>query len=505
MRLSLYRNPQVFGRRLWRSDSFVLISTLLLCIIFPNSGLYAQKKEDAAVKAETKKQSDLYLRAPNVVPGTLPEMRQASYWIAKMKNPDQVVLSFEEIETRNEDYQERMANASGLDSVLSQKIHKQLTGRPGLLAHIPDLDSKTPTELSQLVKDWIKSGTDYLKSREFGNIMAIAYSEEELSEIENEMSFDSSKVQIKPQPGITTTACRLRIIPLVKPEYMGHFTNGKARWDLWNLDVLPIGTPVQILHSSNSGAFLFVLSERGYGWVASEEIAVGSTTEIYDFNGVEDFIVCTGDRVPFYTDSHCTMVSGWMLMGDRLPMVGTNPRSVSIPFRNANGTLSVQETWLKPDADVRVGYLPYTQRNAAEQAFKLLDNLYDWTGSWYGRNHATNLRDIFSSFGFKLPANGILLSAYGNKPEIIHADQGREAQFKSILSKEPFLTLQICENSHSQLHLGNYEGMPIVFDAHGYSYNDGEGNDLEIKRWVVGTIEMPDYFLKQDITFVKLY
>jgi hypothetical protein len=504
MRLSLYWKPHGFGRRLWRSDFFVLIFALLLCMIFPYSGLYAQKKEDA-VKAETKKQSDLYLRAPNVVPGTLPEMRQASYWIAKMKNPDQVVLSLEEIEARNEDYQERMANASGLDSVLSQKIHKQLTGRPGLLAHIPDLDSKTPTELSQLMKDWIKSGTDYLRSREFGNIMAIAYSEEELSEIENEMSFNSSKGQIKSRAGITITACRLRIVPLVKPEYMGHFTNGKARWDLWNLDVIPIGSPVEILLTSKSGAFLFVLSERGYGWVAAEEIAMGSTKEIDDFNATGNFLVCTGDRVPYYTDSDCKIVSGWMLMGDHLPMVGKNQRSVSIPFRNANGTFSAQEVWLKPNADVHLGYLPYTQRNVAEQAFKLLDNLYDWTGSWYGRNHATNLRDIFSSFGFKLPANGLLLSAYPNNPEIVRTNEDRETQFKAILSNEPFLTLQICENSHSQLHLGNYKGMPIVFDAHGYSYKDGDGNDLEIKRWVVGTIEMPDYFLKQDITFVKLY
>ncbi|MBT8183467.1 MAG: SH3 domain-containing protein, partial [Eudoraea sp.] len=477
---------------------------LLLCIMLPYNGLYAQKKENAA-KSETKKSSDLYLRAPNLVPGTLPEMRQASYWIAKMKNPDQVVLSLEEIKSRNEDYRERMANASGIDSMLSQKIHKQLMGRPGLLAHIPDLSSKTPNELSALVQDWIKTGTDYLRSREFGNIMAIAYSEEQLLEIENEMSFDSSKGQIEPLSGITTTACRLRIVPLVKPEYMGHFTNGKARWDLWNLDVLPIGTAVQILYTSSTGAFLFVLSERGYGWVASNEIATGSTKEIDDFSGVEDFIVCTGDWVPLYTDSDCTMVSGWMLMGDRLPMVGTNPQLVSIPFRNANGTFSVQEAWLKPDADVHVGYLPYTQKNVAKQAFKLLDNLYDWTGAWYGRNHATNLRDVFRNFGFELPANGILLSAYGNEPQKVFSNEGREAQFKSILSNEPFLTLQICENSHSQLFMGDNMGMPIVFDAHGYSYKDGEGNDLEIKRWVVGTIEMPDYFLKQDITFVKLY
>ena len=36
-------------------------------------------------------------------------------------------------------------------------------------------------------------------------------------------------------------------------------------------------------------------------------------------------------------------------------------------------------------------------------------------------------------------------------------------------------------------------------------YVDEEGNEMELKRWLVGTMEMPEYFLKQDITFVELY
>lgn len=166
------------------------------------------------------------------------------------------------------------------------------------------------------------------------------------------------------------------------------------------------------------------------------------------------------------------------LWGDRLPLAGSDPRLILIPFRNANGKLSIQEAWLKPDTDVHIGYLPFTQRNAAEQAFKLLDNLYDWTGSWYGRNHATNIRDIYRCFGFQLPANGTLIAAYSDRPLTVKPIEGKDAQFKAILSNEPFLTIQICENSHSQLFMGQYDGMPIGFDAHGYSYMDKNGNDL---------------------------
>lgn len=476
----------------------------LAIIVMSSSSLCAQNDEGAS--NEPKKTSDLYLRAPGIVPGTLPEMRKPSYWVSQMQDPDKVVLTHEEIEARNTAYRKRMANRSNdLDSVLNNQIDKQLNNRPGLLAHIPDIGSMTPSELEVFTKEIVQNTASYLRSREFGNIMAIAYSEEELMAIEHEIAYDLSKTKLFPKTAVVTTQSRMHIIPPIKPEYIGMFTNGKARWDLWNLDVLPPGTPVSVLYTSKTGAFSFVLSERGYGWLASEEIGISSAHESNLFIDGNEFVVCTGDRVPYYTDSNCTMVSGWMLMGDRLPLVDSTPHSVSIPFRNANGKLSVQKAWLKPNADVHIGYLPYTKRNVAEQAFKLLDNLYDWTGSWYGRNHATNIRDVFRCFGFQLPANGTLIAAFSEQQPSVKPNEGREAQFNAILSNEPFLTIQICENSHSQLFMGDYNGMPIGFDAHGYSYKDKEGNDLEIKRWVVGTIEMPDYFLNQEITFVRLY
>ena len=36
--------------------------------------------------------ADLYDRAPDVQPGTIPEMRTPEYWIARMEHPDEVIL-----------------------------------------------------------------------------------------------------------------------------------------------------------------------------------------------------------------------------------------------------------------------------------------------------------------------------------------------------------------------------------------------------------------------------
>jgi hypothetical protein len=97
-----------------------------------------------------------------------------------------------------------------------------------------------------------------------------------------------------------------------------------------------------------------------------------------------------------------------------------------------------------------------------------------------------------------------MLSAYNAKPEFVYPRDGKEAQYKAVLSNEPFLTLQICSSGHSMMFIGENNGEPIVFDTHGYRYYDSEGNELVIRRANVGTLALPDYFLKQDITFVEL-
>jgi hypothetical protein len=213
-----------------------------------------------------------------------------------------------------------------------------------------------------------------------------------------------------------------------------------------------------------------------------------------------------GDKVPYYTDSTCTIVAGWFRMGDRLGVKeGQTTKTVLVPVRLITGRVSYQEAWLKKDADVSRGYLPYTRKNIVLEVFKLLDNMYDWSGGWYGRDHATQLRDIFATFGFKFPSMGGLLSAYQPIQKIVYPKDGHDAQIAAILANDPFTTIQICATGHAQLFLGNYNGVPILFDTHGYRYVDSKGNTLMVRRANVGTQAMPDYFLTRDaIWFLEL-
>ena len=167
------------------------------------------------------------------------------------------------------------------------------------------------------------------------------------------------------------------------------------------------------------------------------------------------------------------------------------------------GRLIFGSAWLQEDADVSIGCLLYTRRNIVETAFKLLDDPYDWTGGWFGRNHETTYRDIFACFGFELPFHGALFTHFGSNEKVTDPKSDKQEQYRMILSNEPVMTLQSC-GGHAQLFLGEYDGKPIVFDQHGYNYEDEDGNILEVRRCCIGDLRLPAYFLTRPVTFLEL-
>lgn len=481
----------------------LLIKTIAVFVPLMCSGWISAQERGATSTPQQRYSNQLYFRAPDVMPGTLPEMRDANYWIDRMEHPDDVVMSLSEIKYKNVQFHNRLDTLDHLDSNLRRQILIELRTRPGLLASVHDLDKRPSTELETMVRDMIDKEIKFLKNGRWGNILGIRYSDREIESIENEISTAKEKGKITRISAITVNDCRLRIIPSLKDEYVGY--SGLAAWDMWNLDIIPIGSAVTVLSRSRSGRFLFILCKRGLGWVNSEEIAVGSATQISGFTNSNDFVVCTGDKVPFYSDKELKYASGYLRMGDRVPASSIGGFvSLLIPTRGIDGKLVIQTGWSRRDADFHFGYLPFTRRNVVKQSFKLLDNIYDWTGGWFGRDHATQLRDIFSVFGFEFPSMGGLLSAYNMDSIVLKPEVGKQGQFNAILSHQPFLTLQICSSGHSQLFLGDYNGVPIVFDTHGYNYKDDNGNEFMIRRANVGTVLLPDYFLKQEIRFVDL-
>ncbi len=449
--------------------------------------------------------AELYTRAPDVLPGTLPEMRTAEYWIQTMDDPDEVILTPARIRAMNRSFQERMKSADPFAGDPEIRAPKLSYWWPGMVTHDVDLKQATPEAAADTVKKRIRTCIDHVRKNPWGNINAIEYADWQIDEFEDEMNLDAVGNRVEVLDGIIVRTSFLRSVPTLTPDKVGMRENAKTRWDLFNSSILKIGRPVQVLHRSKSGEYVFVLYEWGFGWAPSRDIAFSYESKIDGFFNADDFVVCTGDRVPFYSDRTCRFASGYFMMGDRLPLADPgSDRRVLVPVRCMDGEFDTGEAWLAPDADVHVGWLPYTRRNVVTTALKLLDNQYDWTGGWLGRQHETTYRDLFCCFGFELPNHGGLFTFFNrNAEKVLPKDTEREEQYREILSHPPFVTLQSC-GGHAQLRLGEYNGVPIVFDQHGYGYEDESGEYYEVRRCNIGVQTMPDYFLKNDITFLEL-
>jgi hypothetical protein len=441
-------------------------------------------------------------------------MRTPEYWISRMSDPDEVLLTFAEIQRRNTAFQSFLKRPDPFRGIPADRRPALMSWWPGFLPFPPNMQAVTPAARSDSVQSWIAAQIKYLRAGSFANVTGVRYSTRDLDRFEREMARDLIPQTIVPRHGVVVRPALLRVIPSFLPPEQGICdsslsVSGKTiritvHWDTWNNGVLKIGSPIETLHTSRSGEHLFVLSGSLFGWVRADDIAFAGEREIREFNEPSDFVVCTGDRVTLYTDPSCRTASGWFGLGDRLPLAEKSyPRQVKIPVRTATGTLSTGTVWLAENADVHIGWLPYTRRNVVRTALKLLDSPYDWSGGWFGRDHITIYRDIFAVFGFDLPWHDGLFTFYGRNRDRVEPGIGRDRQFREVLAHEPFITIMSC-NGHAKLFFGGHDGAPVVFAHYGHGYTDSRGEYVELCRTYIGDMLIPAYFLNNPITFLEL-
>ena len=123
----------------------------------------------------------LYNRAPDVLPGTLPEMREPEFWIARMDNPDEVILSTEAIQRMNEEYKRKVSSPDPFRGVSKERIPLLDHWWPGFEMAIPDLSTMTPQAIADTVKVKIQKEIYYVKGMPFGNALAIEYADWEIA------------------------------------------------------------------------------------------------------------------------------------------------------------------------------------------------------------------------------------------------------------------------------------------------------------------------------------
>ncbi|NWG04400.1 MAG: SH3 domain-containing protein [Syntrophaceae bacterium] len=381
-------------------------------------------------------------RISNVVP----EIEKPWYWINKLKNPDHILLSPEAIKKMNEENLKR------------QDLH---------LFRIKDLkeDWKREEVLQFLEEDW----------ENFLNVQERRYGEREVSlgepfwnGLKNRMDQESFQKQGRLIYALTVKRTDIRVFPTEEPYNRAL----RDELDRFQHASLSPGISVGIYHLSKDKNWAYVQSNFIRGWVHLHDVAMAKEKmEVTDYEEKKDRLVVTGNLIHVFKDPSFQQLAFTAQMGDHYPLLefpGDTSKTksyyvISIPFRDACGDLTLREGYIREDKDIHIGPLPFTQKNIALQAFKMLNHPYRWGDKGGGKDCSGFLWSLFRTFGIEMPRNSKEQAKIGIGLGLVRGKTIKEKQ--SLLDQaSPMVTL-LRSPGHIMLYLGKDKGQYYVIHS----------------------------------------
>lgn len=282
---------------------------------------------------------------------------------------------------------------------------------------------------------------------------------------------------------ITLRDTDLRELPTHTPRFTEPTANVKDNpFDYFQYALLPIGTPLLVVHSSLDGHWHYVECPIAGGWVEAADIAfVDDEFKSLWRHGryaalIQDKVNLPGTG-PRGGDSKggigavLPAASGWL----------NSAPKVLVPVKGNKGFADSAEVDL-PARAAAILPLPLTPGNVARIGNELMGQPYGWGGMLGLRDCSAMTRDIMTPFGIWLPRNSAAQARRGAVLSLAGMSASEKAA--SILrSGVPFLSL-VGMKGHITLYVGEWNGKPAIFhNAWGLRVIK-DGNDDE--RHVIG-------------------
>ncbi len=367
--------------------------------------------------------------APSPLPGVQPGQERADFWVARHPDPDRPILTPGAIEAMNRaalghaetELADVFATPDTLEGVAVRRAIVDVLAESRQSKGYDHTNRLIPPAFYDRIEGFI------------GAVPAV----------------------IRPAWGLVTARVSLRRLPTNEAFYDRPFGN---EFDRFQYSALECGNPVAVLHRSTDGAWSFVQTAYTKGWVPSAAVAVGDKPAIEAFARSRP-LVATGSMVAVYADRAFSVHAASIPMGTRLPHVETAARhyAVTLPWRAPDGAVRFVTGYIRPDADVSVGYLPYTARNLYRQLFKLEGHPYGWGDLFDGRDCSRLVMDVFSVFGFHMPRNSRRQAAFNPAGRRDTGDLP-EADKLKILKELGHRPALLYLPGHIMIHLGIVDG-----------------------------------------------
>ena len=426
--------------------------------------------------------------APKVIPPATEEMQHPEFWISQIKSdPDLVILSTEDIAQLNIKNRTRSFETTDINgnpySIGNIVDNKDIIGIQFIFENPLTIKSFTGDSL----RIRFNRHKDYFENRTFFDRRQVEYDSDAKKELFELTDFDSIPDIIIPHYGILTAHTLNRVLPTNLPA-----VGGVRGWnDQLQSASLDYGTSVAILNTSKDNDWYYVRSETAFGWIPAVNVAKGTVEQIDKIVNAQNFIVATCHKVPLYSDKEFKTFIADFYMGARLPLRNKTDSGyeVVVPFRDTDGSLKPISGWVKPDANVSIGYQPFTQRNIINTIFTLLYRPYGWADSCNERDCCGTIRTVFKTFGIFLPRWTTHQLHSTDHVYAFPRKTSKDVKYKILDKCEPAITL-VGSSGHIIMYLGKVDGVHYVIHQSGYSYKSEDGTEMKVRRVNVNDTEL---------------
>jgi hypothetical protein len=384
--------------------------------------------------------------ASSRLPGVTPEMERPEFWLKKIKDPTNPLLTPEKIQRMNEENLRR----------------KDLR-----LCSIKDLkEDWTRQEILSLLKqDW----------EDFGRTAEIRYGKSgtplgELfwNKLKNNLNEGSIKESGRTLYALVASRTDIRVFPTAE---LSMSTPTRYEFDRFQHSAISIGSPVAIYHFSQDKEWAYVQTPFIRGWVREHPAVAKDRKDVVEYEEAKDRLIITGNTITVFSDPSFQHPEFLAQMGDSFPLVripdGNKSADafyvIQIPCWDENGELCFRKGYIPANDDVHRGFLAYTQENIARQAFKMLNQPYGWGDRLGGRDCSRFVMDLFRTFGILMPRNSKEQAMLGTG---LGSAQGKPAgEKRRLLDRAVPLTTLIRLPTHIMLYLGKDKGKHYVIHS----------------------------------------
>jgi len=408
------------------------------------------------------------------------QMENPFFWINKIKNPNRLLLTPAEIVKMNEE---------------------NLKRQDLLLCRVEDLKEEWSKEeiISFLKEDWEGFGKrDQVRYGKQRIPLGDSFWNALIKNIQQDMLKEKNRLLF----GFTLKRTDIRAFPTEQPSMK---TPNSGAFDSFQLSAIAPGVLVGIYYFSRDNLWAYAQTPFIRGWIRTKDLAIANNRdEALARESHKAPLVITGNFVTIFSDLLFKQPVFSAQMGSTFPIlheipsplvgegrgegetdhnhphlnpppsrgriiVGKFPLSkgdhaairnryvIRIPFRGADGRLTFRHGYIPAHADVHSGFLPYTQKNMAQQAFKMLHQPYGWGEMSGGRDCSRFTMDLLNAFGILMPRNSNHQAKMGFSFGPL---EGKTLQERSkILDQAVPLATLLRIPGHIMLYLGKHHGV----------------------------------------------